>query len=105
MNSEKLIDLTYLKRISKGDNLFIEKTILMLLEQTRQRLFRLEEYFNKRDWKGVQASAHQLKTSFNFLGVKEIPDIIKNVEVYALNKTNLDLLPEMILKIRNATLT
>jgi HPt (histidine-containing phosphotransfer) domain-containing protein len=101
MNSEKIIDWTYLKSISPDSDKLLKKMLVLFLEQTPEVVHNLEKNFRNRDWKAVQATAHKLKASFVFLGVKEIPEIIESVEVYAGNQIHLDLLPDLIIKIKN----
>jgi HPt (histidine-containing phosphotransfer) domain-containing protein len=74
--------------------------LTVFLEQTPQAVNNIEKHFNNKDWKALRSAAHKLKASFMFMGIKELPDIVNSVEEYAANEINLDLLPEMILKIK-----
>jgi HPt (histidine-containing phosphotransfer) domain-containing protein len=103
MSTKKIIDLTYLNGIANGSDDFIKKMLLLFLEQTPTAVNNLEKHLNNKDWKSLQFTAHKLKASFVFMGVKELPDIISSVEECAANEINLNLLPGMILKIKDVT--
>ena len=103
MSTKKLIDLTYLNGIANGSDEFIKKMLFLFLTQTPEAVSNLEKHLNNKDWNALRFTAHKLKASFIFIGVKEIPDIISTVEEYAENGVNLDLLPEMIFRIKEVS--
>jgi len=98
--SLKHIDLTYLKQLSNGSNEFIIEMISVFMEQTPIEISNLEKYLEEKDWKSLRAIAHKMKPSFSFMGIKELDALIKLIEEYAANETNLELLPEMIAKLK-----
>jgi HPt (histidine-containing phosphotransfer) domain-containing protein len=100
MSATKTIDLTYLKSLSNGSDKFIKKMLLLFLEQTPEAVRNLEVHLKNKDWGALKITAHKLKASYMFLGIKEIPDIIASVEEYAAEQIHLDLLPDMIFKIK-----
>lgn len=97
----KHIDLTYLKQLSNGSNEFINEMITVFIEQTPVEISNLEKYASAKDWKSLRAIAHKMKPSFTFMGIKELESIIKQLEEYAANETNLELIPDLISKIKN----
>lgn len=99
--THKHIDLTYLKQLSNGSNEFINEMITVFMEQTPIEISNLEKYLVAKDWKSLRAIAHKMKPSFSFMGMKELDTLIKLIEEYAANETNLDLLPGMITKLKN----
>jgi HPt (histidine-containing phosphotransfer) domain-containing protein len=96
----KHIDLTYLKELSNGSNEFIMEMISVFIEQTPIEIANLEKHLAAKDWKSLRATAHKMKPSFSFMGIKELESVIKTVEEYSANETNLELLPEMVTKIK-----
>jgi HPt (histidine-containing phosphotransfer) domain-containing protein len=100
METEKNIDLTYLKQLSNGSNQFIVEMIDAFFEQVPIEIDNLERHLNMKDWKSVRGVAHKMKPSIAFMGIKKLESVIKLTEEYAGNETNLDLLPEMISKIK-----
>ncbi|MES2285098.1 MAG: Hpt domain-containing protein [Bacteroidota bacterium] len=99
--THKHIDLTYLKQLSNGSNEFINEMISVFMEQTPIEISNLEKYLEAKDWKSLRAIAHKMKPSFSFMGMKELDSLIKSIEENAANETNLDLLPGMIIKLKN----
>ena len=99
--ANKHIDLTYLKKLSNGSNEFINEMISVFMDQTPKEISNLEKYLDSKEWKSLRATAHKMKPSFSFMGIKELESEIKLIEEYAANETNLDLLPEMISKMKN----
>jgi HPt (histidine-containing phosphotransfer) domain-containing protein len=101
MNTYKLIDLTYLKDLSDGSDGFVEKMLLLFLEQMPEAISNLEKHFHNQDWNSLRTTAHKLKASYMFIGVKELPEMVGSVEEYAANRTKLDVLPVIISDIKN----
>lgn len=99
--AHKHIDLTYLKELSNGSKEFINEMMSVFMEQTPIEIANLEKYLEAKDWKSLRAIAHKMKPSFSFMGIKELDVLIKMVEEYAANETNLEQLPEMIEKLKN----
>ncbi len=99
-NADKLIDLSYLKQLASGNNKFINEMITVFIEQTPLEIGNLEKHLNAQDWKSLRATAHKMKSSYSFMGIKELEGIGKSLEEYAANEINLDVIPEMISKIK-----
>ncbi|MCW3075902.1 MAG: response regulator [Bacteroidetes bacterium] len=71
-NDKKIIDLTYLIGLSKGDNGFVKKMITVFLEETPKEVDVLEESVNQTDYEVIKASAHKLKSTIPFIGLDKI---------------------------------
>ena len=99
-NSKKNTDLTYLKELSNGSNEFIVQMITIFLNETPAAVDKVEQYAKTSNWDALRAAVHKMKPSFAFMGIKELEDTINSVEKYSEAKTNLDLIPEMISKIK-----
>ncbi|MFY9307932.1 MAG: Hpt domain-containing protein [Bacteroidia bacterium] len=99
-NKIKQTDLTYLKELSNGSNEFIVEMITVFVEQTPLEIANMEKHLAAGDWKSLRATAHKMKPSFSFMGIKELEGVIKTIEDYAANEKNLDLLPGLILKVK-----
>lgn len=99
-NKVKQTDLTYLKELSNGSNEFIVEMITVFVEQTPIEVSNLEKHLATGDWKSLRATAHKMKPSFAFMGIKELESVIKTIEEYAANEQNLDLLPGLIYKVK-----
>jgi HPt (histidine-containing phosphotransfer) domain-containing protein len=98
--NRNLTDLKYLKELANGDLHFINEMITVFLDQTPAAIDQLEKYCNEKNWKMLRSVAHKFKPSFSFVGLKELSGIIHSIEEYAENETHLDLLPEMIARVK-----
>jgi len=99
--ANKHIDLTYLKQLSNGSNEFINEMITVFMKQTPVEISNLEKYLKAKDWKSLRGTAHKMKPSFSFMGIKELEGTIKLIDEYAATETHLELLPDMINKVKN----
>lgn len=100
-NNVKHIDLTYLKELSNGSKEFILEMITVFIEQTPIEIANLEKHLAAKDWKALRATAHKMKPSFSFMGIKELESVIKTVEDYSANEKSLEVLPELVAKIKS----
>ena len=103
--NNKHTDLTYLKQLANGSNEFIGQMITVFMAQTPEALSNMDKYVMSKDWESLHRVAHKMKPSFSFMGIKELENIISLIEEYSLNKTNVEQLPEMILKVKNVCMT
>jgi HPt (histidine-containing phosphotransfer) domain-containing protein len=99
-NNQKHIDLTYLKELSNGSKEFITEMITVFMEQTPIEIANLEKHLEAKDWKALRGTAHKMKPSFSFMGIKELESVVKTLEENAGNETNLDILPGLVDKIK-----
>ncbi len=95
-SSKSLLDLSFLKKITGNDNAYTLKYITMMLESIPKDLVNLNDYCSKKNWSELKGSAHSMKPKINYIGLKEGLEIITNIENYADQQLNLDLLPQML---------
>jgi len=98
--NKKHIDLTYLKELSNGSNEFIIQIITIFMNETPVAIDNIEKQLKASNWDALRAAIHKMKPSFSFMGIKELEEVIASAEKYSATKTNLDLIPEMISKIK-----
>lgn len=92
----KHTDLTYLKELANGSNQFITEMITLFIAQTPESLKNLEKHFQNKDWKSLRSTAHKMKPSISFVGLKEIEGDIRMIEEIATNEMGLERLPALI---------
>lgn len=100
VRSGKYTDLTYLKGISEGSNEFMRKMIETFIEETPKLLQGMDNCLTEKNWNGLKDIAHKMKPSVDFMGMRSIWEAIKNIEWYAAEKINLNLLPDLVAKIK-----
>ena len=99
--NENTIDLTYLKQLSNGDVDFVREMIVVFMEQTPEGIGQMEKHLQDKNWKMLRAVVHKMKPSFSFVGLKELNLTINSIEEYAEKETHLDLIPELIAKLKS----
>ena len=75
------LDLSFLYEIADGSNEFIIESIDMLLQQTPELLQSIDSSLKSGDWATAAASAHKLKPSMGFFGMKLSEELLKEIEM------------------------
>ena len=75
-----VIDLSYLKKISNNNQVFIKEMIESFLECAPQYLSEIESFTQQQDWLNVQMTAHKLKPSATYVGLPHLLEIILSIE-------------------------
>lgn len=94
------IDLSYLSDLAEGDDSFIAEMLQLYITRVPNDVSKLELSINSSDWKTVRSTAHQMKSSFNHIGLKEIVPLIQSIEDSAHHVTDLELIPEKFAKVK-----
>jgi len=98
MSKKKIIDLSYLKEISNGDNMFMIELIDMFFEQIPEYQVLLKEFFDKKEWLSLGRTAHKAKSSIIMMGLNDLGKELKWLEENAKEETNIDHFKEIIAK-------
>jgi HPt (histidine-containing phosphotransfer) domain-containing protein len=101
--NHKHIDLEYLKQISNGSNEFVFQMITVFTEEIPLEVKNLETHLANKDWKAMRATAHKMKPSYSFMGVKELEEMVHSVEEFDGNESGIPQLSELISKINSVT--
>ena len=99
MENKRYTDLTYLKTISRGNDEFLLKVIHTFISQVRSDLDKIQQYMDEKKWDSIHFIAHKIKPSFQFVGIKALEEVIVNIETYAKEQNNLDLLPPLVFQL------
>jgi len=79
------IDLTYLKNMSDGDNGLIKEMIDIFIEQVPEFISEMKSAIKNDDSKALAAVAHKAKSSVAVIGITELAEFFKKLEIIALN--------------------
>ena len=96
VDNETIFDLTELKRISSGDESFVDEMLRVFVENTTEGLGKMKESAVKGDWDKVGLYAHRLAAPCRHLGMKKIVKTLKEIENNTLNKNKLDTISQAI---------
>ncbi len=99
---QKLTNLTFLNEMSGGNAEFIREFLTLFLNNIPLSVNELEEGLKARDYEKIRTSAHKMKPSLNYVGLKDTYETVANLEKYAKEQIHLEDFPEMITKISDA---
>jgi CheY-like chemotaxis protein len=101
---QKYTDLTYLKKLSKGDNDFVKQMISIFINQTPTAIQKMEADLSNKDWASLKAVAHKMKPSFSFVGVTSLQEKIEIIEDNASQGINANLIADLIAEVKEVSL-
>jgi PAS domain S-box-containing protein len=78
-----LYDLSNLKAISRGDDNFIKKMIMLFMEQVPSSLVEIHAAVEQNDFIKISAVAHKIKPSIDNMGIGSLKNVIRQIESLA----------------------
>lgn len=93
---EPILNLRYLDTLAQGDEGLRHQMLQVLVDESPDDLAKLRELLNKEDWDRFASAAHKFKSSATFIGNKYLEKQLKNMELMARGKDNLQKLPAML---------
>lgn len=91
-----ITDLNYLKTMSGGDPEFIREMIDLFREQVEEYSVTMPDLLRKKDYENLSKTAHKAKSSVAVMGMHEVADLLKELEVLAHEKKEEERYEEMI---------
>jgi len=85
-----VIDLEYLKSVSRGDKNFETDMIRSFSEQVPAELTELKSAIEQLDYRKISSLAHSLKSTVSYLGMKQLTPLLQQIEKESENKTGID---------------
>lgn len=79
-NGYKFINLNILYDLADGDEAFLHEILKGYLEIVPGSIRKLQNIFEQNNLKELAFSAHRLKSSFRFLGAKEVGELLEKIE-------------------------
>ncbi len=98
----KITDLTYLEELSAGSSGFVSEMIRMFLEQFPLNLESMEKAISDKDWKELYTIAHRMKPSISFVGIKDMDEVIEQIENYAGSGSHPEKIPQLFDALKKA---
>jgi len=77
-----LYDLEALKKVTGGDQVFMQKMIGLFLEHTPEDVQVMEEALKTGNYKKVSSIAHKVKPSINYVCIKRIHEEVLLIEAW-----------------------
>jgi len=84
-----MIDLTFLKKFTKGDSEKMKRYISLYLEVASQTFEEMKRNFDDKDWEQLRINAHSLKPQADFMGIPTLKnELIEIEEAVKVNKVS-----------------
>ncbi len=96
MQEEKLYDLSFLNKISGGDQNFIREMIVTFREVAPEYLEKAKSNLESDDIDALSKETHRFIPGVSFLGAKKLEEDLMKIEEYTKKSMNLELVPELI---------
>lgn len=77
---QRLVDLTLLRRNSRGDENFVTKMIELFVQFTPEEISKLEESIKASDFSTIESIAHKLKPSIDQFAIEEMRETARTLE-------------------------
>jgi HPt (histidine-containing phosphotransfer) domain-containing protein len=78
-----ITDLNYLKTMSGGDPKFIREMIDLFREQIDEYKSIMPSLLDNKDYESLSKVAHKAKSSVAVMGMNEVADLLKELEILA----------------------
>lgn len=89
-------DLNYLKTMSGGDTKFIREMIDLFREQIDEYKELMPELLRNKDYDNLSKMAHKAKSSVAVMGMKDVADLLKDLEILAHDEKDVEHYESMI---------
>lgn len=99
--SSKPYDLSIVIAISGGDEEFVKRMAQLFLDSIPQLITEIEKASAQKNWDGVGKLAHRLKSTIDSMGISALKTDIRSLEKYGKEKSNTELIPGLIVKLRS----
>lgn len=97
-----IIELSFLRSISENNEQFYREFIQMFLANTPKSMEEIETALHTKDWEKIRMSAHKIKPSFNYVGMKEQNMQAAKIEELAKKKESLDTITALLQNMKAA---
>jgi CheY-like chemotaxis protein len=92
----KLYDLSNLREIARGDQVFVDKMVRLFIEESSNAVKQMLLAYVQTDWGRIQKIAHRLKPSVENMGIYTLRDDILELETKAAEYQVCDRLSDLI---------
>lgn len=96
MEEQKLYDLTFLNKISGGDQSFIREMISTFKEIAPEYLMKARQLLDENSIDALSKETHKIIPGISFLGAKELEADLMQIEEYTKKNENLTAVPGLL---------
>jgi signal transduction histidine kinase/CheY-like chemotaxis protein len=84
-NNTAVININYLRSLSKGDEKFEKKMIESFSEQIPQEINELKSAIDQKNYKKIGSVAHNMKSTVSYLGLQKLILLLEEIEIESKN--------------------
>ena len=84
----EVVDVQVILDFTKGNLLRMEKMVNMFLQDTPAELEKLQTLFGLKDYPALRTLAHSFKPKYSYLGMQQLSDLAKSIEMNANAQAN-----------------
>ncbi len=100
-STEKIINLSYLIEVSKGNKTFVKEMIDLFLSENPEEIKSLDNGIRTKDYELIKNTAHKLRSTIPFIGLdKIIEPEVSEIETLAANKSDLEKIQQLFVKVK-----
>ncbi len=100
---QRICNLDYLRNQSPNKPEFVKKMIHLLLKHLPISMVEMNEFLKSESWQELGEIAHKLRPSLTLIGMpEEIVTATLKIEEYSFAKSNLHLIPALVLEVNEA---
>jgi PAS domain S-box-containing protein len=92
----ELTDMDFLRKVCHNDEQFIKEMITTFIANTPAAINEMQNNLDHKNWLQIGHTAHKLKPSIDFMGVKVLKPLIVEIEKNSMEGTHLNELPTLI---------
>ena len=97
----RIVDLSYLNEMSEGDSTLIKEMIDIFFSQVDEFIELMNNYLDKKEYENLGKIAHKAKSSIAIMGMNELANDLKTLEIIAKNGEKIEQYPKYIAKFEN----
>jgi PAS domain S-box-containing protein len=91
-----LYDLSMVRSVSGGDEVFIKKMVHLFIETVPPGVADLQDALQKQEWQRIGKVAHKLKSTIDSMGISALRDDIRQIENNGRHQKDTALLPPVV---------
>ncbi len=89
-------DLSYLRQMSHDDPVLISEIIDIFAQQVGDYSKKMRDHYERKEWMELSKLAHKAKSSVAIVGMNDLAERLKDLEILAKQESKTELFPEYI---------
>jgi HPt (histidine-containing phosphotransfer) domain-containing protein len=103
INNGVFFDLSYLNQVFQGNKDLIKQIIVLFMNQVPNYIYEMEDTSRKGKLNELHPLAHKAKSSIAMLGMRQLEQVVLQIEFNSKNNRDLDKIPGMISELKDLT--